>query len=95
VTLIGETGKPKWFRWRGGEEYSTIARSREDCFTVHTVEECFIELMPEVPSEEYRFSAQIRHEKSNKPGEVGIYFSHQFYEDGEKQNPIYGATDIQ
>ena len=77
VTLIGETGKPKWYKWRVGEDGTKLARSTEGAMTIHASDLCMIELLPALECESYRFAVQVRHEKSLNPGAVGIYFAHQ------------------
>jgi len=85
VTLIGETGMPSWFRFISGEDSTKTTLSREKCFTIHAADACFLELAPGVSSGNYRYSMQVRHEKSSRPGFVGIYFAEQLTQEGESK----------
>ena len=80
ATLIGETGKPKWYRWKAGEESTKVATATDGAFTLHASDLCLLELLPTVGHDHYRFTIQVRHEKSSMPGSVGVYFAHTAYE---------------
>jgi serine/threonine-protein kinase len=69
VTLLGETGAPKFSRWivRGTQDSAPDAP-----YSIHSGKISLLELLPEPPLDRYRFRAEVRHEKSNV-GEVGIY----------------------
>ena len=41
------------------------------------------ELVPNVTSESYHFALQLRHEKSDRHGFVGFYFTDQLFEEGD------------
>ncbi len=79
TTLIDDSGRARWLRWRTGEEGSRVTRSGGvltiDCrWTVAVVE-----LFPPPTAERYRFACQVRHTQCGVMGEVGIYAAHQAY----------------
>jgi serine/threonine-protein kinase len=78
VTLIGETGDPKWLRWRVGENSSKTTRAPDGTFRVHAQDTSLLELLTDPQTDQYRFVVKVRHDKSN-PGRVGIYFGHQSF----------------
>jgi serine/threonine-protein kinase len=74
VELIGETGRPGWFRWRNGEETSLLSMNGDGTFLVNCWGLGMLELLRDPPHEGYRFRAEIRHESSDqKVAEVGLY----------------------
>jgi serine/threonine-protein kinase len=79
VQPIGETGRPAWSRWRAGESGSQTSVSSDGTFTVHSWSLGLLELLPDPGLQSYRFDAQVRHRKSDRAGEVGIYVGHQSY----------------
>lgn len=83
VTLIGETGKPKWFRWRMGAAKSATSLAQDGAFSIHTQTLVLIELLPDPQTERYRFAAQVRHNTSNRVGGVGLFVAHQAYPGGQ------------
>ena len=77
VTLIGETGPPRWSRWNVGEGTAVVAAEKDEAYSFTTVEHARIELLRRAPGPRYRFSAEVRHEKVlNFAGFAGIYFGH-------------------
>jgi serine/threonine-protein kinase len=77
VTLVGETGKPAWFRWRNGEDKSQISVESDGTFAIHTWSLCLLELLPDPRHDSYRVSASVRHRLSSQnSAEVGLYFAH-------------------
>jgi hypothetical protein len=79
VTLIGETGEPRWSRWRTGKSASQTVLGDDRTFTINTWTLGLLELLPDPQSESYRITAQVRHDKSDPAGEVGLYFAHRAY----------------
>jgi serine/threonine-protein kinase len=74
VTLIGETGEPKWSRLRNGAAVRSLAR--DGTFSVQTWDMCLLELARDPAVSRYRIRAEVRHEQSSQktPGEVGLFF---------------------
>jgi serine/threonine-protein kinase len=79
VTLIGETGKPNWFRWRCGEKASHLTLADDRTCNINSWPISLLELLSDTQSESYRITAQVRHDTSDTAGEVGIYFAHKAY----------------
>src|SRR5262249_61874044 len=74
VTLIGETGPPRWSRWVLGEEGPKASRFRDGTFTISTTQFRLLELMPEMPAGGYRCHAEVRQDSRGKLGEGGVDF---------------------
>jgi serine/threonine protein kinase len=84
VTLIGERGRPGYFRWRSDKTLGQIAAAPDGAFSVQHWEFGLVELLPDPRLPSYRFSAEVRHERqSNRECRVGIYFAHSEHADGE------------
>jgi serine/threonine protein kinase len=84
VTLIGERGRPGYFRWRSSEAQAKIAEAPDGSFSVQSWEHGLLELLPDPRLERYRFSAEVRHEKqTNHESIVGIYLLHSAHQQGE------------
>jgi serine/threonine-protein kinase len=64
VTLIQETGKPRWYRWRTGKSTSQAALASDGSFLVSTWSPSLLELVPDTQTDRYRITAQVRHEDS-------------------------------
>ena len=84
VELIGEKGGPKWSRWVVGEsgDPHTAQKARafvadNNNFVVQTWRPSLLELLPKVPTERYRITAEVRHIQEQEPGCVGIYIGRQ------------------
>jgi len=82
VTLIGETGAPKWHRWQHGQGQSQFSLAADGTFSVHTRSICLLELLPGAPLDSYSVRMQVRHEKTDASGEVGLYIGHERYGKG-------------
>jgi serine/threonine-protein kinase len=80
VSLIGEIGLPRWSRWRLGAVQPTIAADGSLCLESWHLS--LFELLPDPQNERYKFSAWVRHQKSNDFGEVGIFCGHRQYGNG-------------
>lgn len=76
VTLIGETGKPRWFKWRLGAGSGKDSVGDDGTFRISSWEPALLELVGDPQSERYTFSAEVRHLRSHEYSEVGIYFEH-------------------
>jgi serine/threonine-protein kinase len=77
VTLIEDTGPPRWSHWQTGEAGTGID-PRDGCFFVQTAVFTLLELMPDPQVPRYRFRAEVRHDAAlSNSGEVGLYFAHE------------------
>jgi len=76
VTLIGETGPPRWLRWK---DVKGAVRDSAEVFSFQTIGACFVELLPDPRVERYELSAEIRHDRNpqDKPSYVGVYVGFQ------------------
>jgi hypothetical protein len=74
VTLIGETGLPRWYHWRAGSKRATLGPNLSwgglDVVTYHI---SLLELLPDPQQQCYRFAAEVRM-NGTVTGEVGLYF---------------------
>lgn len=75
VTLIGKTGGPKWSQWRSNKAQGQQVLGDDQTWTISSWDRAIVELLPDPQSESYRINAQVRHDKSDIPGEVGLYFA--------------------
>jgi hypothetical protein len=53
-----------------------------------------MELVPDPQCDSYRFRAEVRHEKSNTTGGVGIYFAHQTFQVGPDVLHYFGSLEF-
>ncbi|HZV04310.1 MAG TPA: protein kinase [Gemmataceae bacterium] len=75
-TLIGETGGPRWSRWRAGEATSQMSVLSDGTFSLNSWQSALLELVPDPQRSHYRFRALVRHQKGAFQSEIGIYFAH-------------------
>jgi hypothetical protein len=63
----------------------------DDSFAFQSLDEAFVELLPDPTVERYRFSAEVRHDKPDMAhvGRVGVYFGRQIYETGSTYRPFH------
>jgi serine/threonine-protein kinase len=76
VTLIDETGYPRWFRWRTRDERAKAALAADGTFSVQNWHLGLLELVSDAQRERYRFHVQVRHDTTRGEGRVGVYFAH-------------------
>jgi serine/threonine-protein kinase len=70
VTFIGENGPPAAFDWPVA---GAIAPDTPDgSFTIHSGAVSLLELLPDMPIEHYKFTAEVRQERTPS-GTVGLY----------------------
>jgi serine/threonine protein kinase len=77
VTLIGETGAPRWYRWSTTEQTRSVSQGRDGVFSAQSWGFGLLELLPDPQQQHYRFSAELRHDyctNEEDPGSVGVYF---------------------
>jgi serine/threonine-protein kinase len=80
VTLIGETGGPKWYRWAEGGQEAQAVPERDGTFAVHcSASLALLELASDPRRTRFRLSAEVRHITSSARGEVGVYFGRRTY----------------
>jgi len=77
VTLISDTGPPRWSRYQAGRATARASAASDEPFFLTTHQTILLELLPDPNRQRYRFTAEVRHNNSYNPnGEVGIYFAH-------------------
>jgi predicted Ser/Thr protein kinase len=74
VSLLDARGLPRTPRWAVGTGQMTAAA--DGTCHVETWTLSLLELTPDPQHQRYLYRAQVRHEKSDENGEVGIYFNH-------------------
>lgn len=79
LTLVGETGKPKWFRLLTGQDTTTTSLAPDGTFSLHSWGLALVELLPDTYHDRYQITAEVRHEKADIRGEAGLYFGRQGY----------------
>jgi serine/threonine protein kinase len=79
VTLIGETGPPRWSRWQTPEAAPGPLTAPDQPFAISSLGTSLLELLPEAPVQRYRFHAEVRQEDPFGMGMVGIYLMHRSY----------------
>jgi serine/threonine-protein kinase len=79
VDLIGESGPPVWHRWEQGEEAGRASAAADGSFSVHCWGFGLLDVVREVPCGRFRVRAEVRHEKSDRVGEVGLYVARRAY----------------
>src|SRR5262249_44504715 len=89
VTLIGETGPPRWSHWLVGEEVPIKPRARDGTFALSTAQYRLLELMPAMPGAGYRFRADIRHDEGINHGQLGLYFAHSRHGSGDAEEHTF------
>src|SRR5262249_47808116 len=108
VTLLGETGKPTWYRWRAGEGRSAISQAQDGTLLISTWSaNGLLELLPDVERDNYRITAQVSHRSSSArvilEAGCGLFFAHRTLANpgGDLQlgvsvhfNDVHGRLDI-
>jgi hypothetical protein len=92
VTLVGETGPPRWFNSvHGGGGAVTEPGLNDGTFAIQSLDQAFIELLPDPFVERYRFSAEVRQDKPEVTGvgRVGVYFCRHTYESDSSYRPFH------
>jgi hypothetical protein len=74
VVLLGNTGNPRWYRWRLDDRKPALPNPEDGPLALESFRFGFLDLLPEVPCPQYRLSAEILHNQSNG-GYVGLFFA--------------------
>jgi serine/threonine-protein kinase len=93
VTLIGNTGPPRWFRWRTDETGASLSSAPDGAFTIGHKAFGLLELLPNPQLPSYRLRAEVRHEQiAGLPDSAtGIYFGHSDMAGDPSQRQSYFA----
>jgi hypothetical protein len=89
VSLIEETGSPRWFRWRLGKKESQNSSAEDESFAVHSWTTCLLELVRDPQQNRYRFQGQVRHMESDFHGAVGIYVADRAYPSSQADLQVF------
>lgn len=73
VTLIGQTGQPRWHRFATDKDRRSEFLDPEGTFSVSTWDTTLVELFPDIDLDSYVYSAQVRHDTAALTGGVGLY----------------------
>lgn len=82
VTLVGETGYPKWFRWRVGKNAQRTHIEPDGTFSAEVIDRHslgVLELLPDARTDRFKLTAQVRHDLGGYGGFVGLYVGHRTY----------------
>jgi serine/threonine-protein kinase len=74
VTLIGETGGPRWSHWGLRQGVTNPVHLKDGAFSMTGLNYTVLTLLPD-PQGSYRLSVEVRHENTT-PGAVGLAFLH-------------------
>jgi serine/threonine-protein kinase len=92
VRLLGETGEPRWYRWRSASTRSQSALAEDGTFEISSWKSaCRVELLPSMPQRDYRITAEVRHVSGDRLGSCGIYFMNNIYP-VDKEEVQYGIV---
>ena len=98
VTLVGETGWPKWFRWRAARESERRVQLAPDrTFSVEMLDlyaTGLLELLPDPKTDRYKLTAQLRHDRSagGGAGVTGLYVAHRAYPRQPREIQFFAQT---
>jgi serine/threonine protein kinase len=78
VALIAETGPPKWYKGLPFDRPFVVYNNPDNPFSISSLHNGYVGLMPTPPLDRYRFSAEVRHDGGlNTPrSETGIFFGY-------------------
>jgi serine/threonine-protein kinase len=95
VTLIGETGPPRWYRPVEIRPASIKATPPREPFRVSSGPPGMIELLPRVEPDTYTIDAEVRHEFNlNGMGRVGVYAGYRVDPDRDDRREEYFTLEI-
>lgn len=75
AVIVPATGLPAWSHWTAGANTASVSLASDKSLTLGSWSRALHELLPDPRSQQYRFSAEVRHNESDK-GRVGLYFAH-------------------
>jgi serine/threonine-protein kinase len=76
VTLVGETGPPRWFAISQGHSASQVSTWPDQSFTVSAWKPCLVELVRDPQGRRFRFRARLKHGEAAKASEAGLFIGH-------------------
>src|SRR5262249_53112401 len=78
-----------YYKWVIGGARSKAAVDNSGDFFLSTQGIALLELLPDTRMDRYELLASLRHDKSDQPGEVGVYFSHRIHPHPERDIHFY------
>jgi serine/threonine protein kinase len=95
VTLLGDEGKPAWFRWRTTEGQPSIHQAPDGSFAIQSAQYGLLELLRDPQRTHYRFSAEVRQDQCDgSNGHIGIYFAYRNYTTSRGVEHCYCALSL-
>jgi tRNA A-37 threonylcarbamoyl transferase component Bud32 len=77
VELVGSSGPPSYFRWETDAPGQQTLLRADGVFSAEAQLEGLLELLPDLPYEQYRYEVELRQDLSEGySGLVGLYFAH-------------------
>jgi serine/threonine protein kinase len=77
VTLLGDTGQPRWYRWRTTEGSKKAFESDDGTFALQSFEHGLLELVRDPQQDSFLFCAEVRHDQGPRAeSEAGIFFNY-------------------
>jgi tRNA A-37 threonylcarbamoyl transferase component Bud32 len=76
VVLIGQRGGPRWFAWRVGQDEGNLADAPDGAFVVGNQNCALLELLPDPGIDRFVLEAEVRQDRGETNGQVGLYFGH-------------------
>ena len=74
VVLLGEAGRPAWFRWATDDTEAKAVAGSDGTFYVQALKLGLLELLPDPQQERFRFQVEVRHDaRSGADGQAGLY----------------------
>jgi serine/threonine-protein kinase len=93
VELIGERGRPAWFRLETDSTGILYEANEKSSFAFHTLDVSLLELLPDSYCKSYRYSAEVQNTVPVPHGEVGIYFGrHRYMTDNGEVHRFWAVT---
>jgi serine/threonine-protein kinase len=76
VELIARTGRPRWYRWQNGTGRGWVADDPDGTFAVSHPGVGWLDLLTDPTTDRFRLRAQVRHDRSDPQGQVGVFVGH-------------------
>jgi serine/threonine-protein kinase len=83
VALIGQRGQPRWSAWRVGQDEGNLADAPDGAFVVGNQNCALLELLPDPGIDRFVLEAEVRQDRGETNGQVGLYFGHSAQEENQ------------
>jgi serine/threonine-protein kinase len=74
VTLVRDTGLPAWYRWSLGEDFAVVASKPDAPLAILSLAGGMMKLLSSPKNDHFRFSAEVRHDRSVGSSRAGFFF---------------------